>query len=101
MNAIAIPQTNDNFWADTTGVICSCGGMIEWAEAAYAPGTRACRSCLTMFSVRGKENSRRLVPQMIGENNCIQDAPDDTPEDELYHVPEDLYPGWHIPLDTL
>ena len=96
MKLIPIPQENpDNFWAGTSGVPCPCGGRIEWAEAAYVPGTRACRSCLTMFAVRGKQETRRLVPQAINDDGIVADAPDETADEDLYHVPENLYPGWH------
>lgn len=102
MKPIPIPQSPDHrdYWEGTTGVRCHCGGTIEWAEAAYTPGTRACRSCLAMFSVRGNDHERRLHPQgrvEQGPGDVILDDVDD--EDEVYRVPEDLYPGWYQPVD--
>jgi hypothetical protein len=94
MLPIPIPQTNPtDAWAGTTGVKCPCGGDIEWAEAAYSPGARACRSCLSLYYVRGRGESRRLQPQTLNDDHVIADA---SPDDEVYQVPEDLYPGWHV-----
>jgi hypothetical protein len=93
MKPIQIPvQDRHSGWDGTTGVQCSCGGIIEWAEAAYVPGTRACRSCLAMYQVRGDGADRRLVPQGVTGSGVIGDV---GPEDEVYYVPENLYPGWH------
>jgi len=90
MNAISIPQTGRNYWDGTTGVQCECGGTIEWTEAGYSPGARACRGCLTLFAVRGDGLERRLVPQTI-KDGIICDAAND---DEVARVPANLYPGW-------
>lgn len=99
MNPIPIPQPPDepDYWQGTTGVKCHCGGDIEWAEAAYAPGARACRTCLTLFRVRGEGDTRRLVPQWPTDDGIIDDAPSDMPHAYLYRVSENLYPGWHQP----
>ena len=97
MEPIPIPQVTQYIWEGTTGVLCRCGGTIEWAEAGYVPGTRACRSCLVLFRVHGSESNRRLVPQAITDDG-IDDAPEDASDDDLYRVPEDLYPGWHQPV---
>lgn len=96
MNSIFIPQTGRDFWEGTTGVKCHCGGSIEWAEAAYVPGTRACRRCLAMFAVRGNGGDRRLVPQTV-KDGIIRDA---DPGDEVERVSSDLYgPNWHQPQE--
>jgi len=98
MKAIAIPQTSRDFWEGTTSIRCPCGGMIEWAEAAYSPGIRACRSCLAMYAVRGQGSDRRLVPQTHTDTGVIGDPPgDECPDDDVYRVPENLYPGWYEP----
>jgi hypothetical protein len=91
--SIAIPGEG---WDGTCGIDCPCGGKIEWAESAYAPGIRACRSCLSMYAVRGKGLSRKLVPQALSDDSIIRDA---APLDDIYCVPENLYPGWHQPIE--
>ena len=97
MKPIPIPQQNtDDYWDGTTGVTCHCGGKIEWAEAAYAPGIRACRTCLAAYAVRGRGDDRRLVPQTC-DDGVIVDASADS--DEVYRVSENLYPGWHQPVE--
>lgn len=96
MKPIFIPQKNKHdYWDGTTNVRCHCGGDIEWAEAAFAPGARACRSCLSLFSVKGQGSERRLHPQGVGDGGIIGDVADDG---EVYKVPEDLYPGWLEPI---
>jgi len=102
MKPIPIPQdphTRD-YWAGTTGVRCHCGGTIEWAEAAFSPGSRACRSCLALFAVRGRDHERCLHPQGPVENGpgsyILDDVGDD---DEVHRVPENLYPGWYQPVE--
>lgn len=97
MLPIPIPQENPNdIWQGTTDVKCHCGGNIVWAEAGYVPGSRACRSCLTLFAVRGKKLERRLHPQGITDEGIIGDISDD---DEVYVVTPNLYPNFHEPLD--
>lgn len=89
MKNILIPQKNlDDYWNGTTGIKCTCGGTIEWAEASYVRGTRACRKCCSMFQVRGEGKDRRLVPQTLKENGVIEDALED--DDEIYLVPKNL-----------
>lgn len=85
-----IPQTTRDFWEGTTGVKCRCGGTIEWAEAGYSPGARACRGCLTLFAVRGEGGDRRLVPQTVKDGIICDAQIGDEPE----KVPANLYPGW-------
>lgn len=94
MLSIKIPQTGMDYWEGTTGIKCECGGMIEWAEAAYVPGARACRNCLTLFSIRGRNENRQLVPQ-ANHNGIVEDAENN---EECYLVPQNLYPGWYKPV---
>lgn len=85
MKPIAIPQRTLDYWQGTTGVTCHCGGAIVWAEAGYVPGSRACRSCLALFAVRGEGSERRLHPQGHTPEGVIGDVGDG---DEVYRVPE-------------
>lgn len=92
MKPISIPVISDhNWWEGTSGIQCECGGTIVWAEAGYVPGSRACRSCLTLFAVRGDGENRRLHPQGITDNGVIGDVGTNDP---VHHVPENLYPGF-------
>ena len=95
MKASPIPQSPDalDCWEGTTSVSCPCGGSIEWAEGGYVPGSRACRSCLVLFRVRGSGLDRQIVPQTCDNEGIIRDA---SLGDELQHVPENLYPGWKV-----
>lgn len=39
-------------WADVPLPPCpDCGGAVQWAEAGYAPGTRECADCGSLFGV--------------------------------------------------
>lgn len=90
---ISIPEQDSlNYWHGTTGVKCSCGGSIEWAEAGYVPGARACRSCLALYAVRGRGDNRKLIPQHAGNDGIVRDA---EPGESCYRVPQDLYPNWY------
>ena len=94
MNKISIPQTKEeSYWDGTSGVKCTCGGLIEWAEAAYVPGTRACRTCLKMYQIRGSGEQRALVVQSVNNEGIIGDIEDG---EEPYLVPKNLYPGWYV-----
>jgi hypothetical protein len=103
MRTIPIPQQNpehpDRYWWGTTEVRCPCGGTIVWAEAGYAPGSRACRSCLALYAVRGAGQDRRLVPQAFDTHlGAVDDAPADTCDEDIYRVPADLYPHFYQQL---
>ena len=93
---ISVPVISPiDWWKGTSHVRCSCGGWIEWAEAGYVSGSRACRACLTLYSIRGDAGDRRLVPQACLDSGIIGDAPNGVDPDDLYRVPKNLYPGWY------
>lgn len=97
MRPIQIPQLTITYYAHTTGIRCDCGGVIEWAEAGYVPGARACRSCLTLFMLRGEGPDRRLEPQAAGPDGIGDMGDGDTTP---YRVPEDYLDGWYDPDRT-
>ena len=47
----AIPERTA-WWEIPLPKCPDCGGNVEWFEAGYAPGTRKCLGCGSMFSVQ-------------------------------------------------
>lgn len=98
---IPIPQRDEHdYWAGTTHVPCPCGGTVEWAEAGYSRGYRACLHCRVLYAVRGRGPERALVPQTGYEDEggriIIDDAPPGLTLDHLERVSKDYFGGAQV-----